>query len=64
MFSIQRLLLVGDCAVYRREWKEVSMLKYFVLDAVHNKIIKEFKTKNQAEKFAFKNCNLYCKFCN
>jgi len=59
MFRIQRVLLVGDVAVYRRLFNEAGVLKYFVHDVIKNEHIQDFKTKNQATKFALANNNLY-----
>jgi len=59
MYRVQRILLVGDVAVYRRLFNEKGILKYFVQDVIKNEHIKDFKTKKQAENFACANSALY-----
>ena len=58
-FRVQRLLLVGDCAVYHRLFNEPGLNKYFVIDATRNETLAEFKTRKQANKYAIANSDLH-----
>lgn len=58
-YRVQRLTLVGDCAVYQRLFNESGVPKYFVIDATRDEQLAEFRTRKQANKFAFDNSDLH-----
>lgn len=54
--KIERILLVGDLAVYRRHRKhETNIPLYFVLRVTDNKILEEFRRRESAMKWAVTN---------
>ena len=53
--QIERQGLYGDLAVYKRQWNEPGLRRYFVLRVTDNRVLEEFRRKESACKWAVAN---------